>query len=118
MAGKEGRGRHRQRSAPTGPAQPPWRLLKRRFDPVGVVSDDEVEHIHNASLEVLSDIGMEFLHPKALSMWADAGAKVDDTRVRIDPELICELVAHSPACLLYTSPSPRDRQKSRMPSSA
>ena len=26
--------------------------------------------------------------------------------------------AHSAACLLYTSPSPRDRQKSRMPSSA
>ena len=26
--------------------------------------------------------------------------------------------AHSSACLLYTSPSPRDRQKSRMPSSA
>ena len=25
---------------------------------------------------------------------------------------------HSRACLLYTSPSPRDRQKSRMPSSA
>ena len=28
------------------------------------------------------------------------------------PKLICC------ACLLYTSPSPRDRQKSRMPSSA
>ena len=27
-------------------------------------------------------------------------------------------VARSYACLLYTSPSPRDRQKSRMPSSA
>ena len=26
--------------------------------------------------------------------------------------------AHSRSCLLYTSPSPRDRQKSRMPSSA
>ena len=26
--------------------------------------------------------------------------------------------AKSKACLLYTSPSPRDRQKSRMPSSA
>ena len=25
---------------------------------------------------------------------------------------------YSPGCLLYTSPSPRDRQKSRMPSSA
>ena len=29
-----------------------------------------------------------------------------------------ELVGHSFLCLLYTSPSPRDRQKSRMPSSA
>ena len=29
-----------------------------------------------------------------------------------------EAVVHLSACLLYTSPSPRDRQKSRMPSSA
>ena len=28
------------------------------------------------------------------------------------------VVAISQSCLLYTSPSPRDRQKSRMPSSA
>ena len=27
-------------------------------------------------------------------------------------------VAHLPGCLLYTSPSPRDRTRSRMPSSA
>ena len=27
-------------------------------------------------------------------------------------------VAHIPACLLYTSPSPRDVEESRMPSSA
>ena len=31
---------------------------------------------------------------------------------RLDPTLLVE------GCLLYTSPSPRDRQKSRMPSSA
>ena len=29
-----------------------------------------------------------------------------------------EFEKHMYACLLYTSPSPRDRQKSRMPSSA
>ena len=28
------------------------------------------------------------------------------------------LMTQCPSCLLYTSPSPRDRQKSRMPSSA
>ena len=32
--------------------------------------------------------------------------------------VITELEHHSNICLLYTSPSPRDRQKSRMPSSA
>ena len=31
---------------------------------------------------------------------------------------VASKVAKSGACLLYTSPSPRDRQKSRMPSSA
>ena len=38
---------------------------------------------------------------------AKSGNKVDD-----------QLVAALKNCLLYTSPSPRDRQKSRMPSSA
>ena len=32
-------------------------------------------------------------------------------------KMLCGLI-HPSACLLYTSPSPRDRQKSRMPSSA
>ena len=36
--------------------------------------------------------------------------------VRIDQ--VAEDQASHPSCLLYTSPSPRDRQKSRMPSSA
>ena len=31
---------------------------------------------------------------------------------------VTDLGAPARACLLYTSPSPRDRQKSRMPSSA
>ena len=31
---------------------------------------------------------------------------------------ILRLISKSAFCLLYTSPSPRDRQKSRMPSSA
>ena len=35
----------------------------------------------------------------------------------VDIHLI-ELIARSLACLLYTSPSPRDMRRSRMPSSA
>ena len=42
-----------------------------------------------------------------------------DSRCRLSPGIIPEamaLIVNN--CLLYTSPSPRDRQKSRMPSSA
>eukprot|EP00828_Plagiopyla_frontata_P026170 TRINITY_DN3395_c0_g1_i4.p1 TRINITY_DN3395_c0_g1~~TRINITY_DN3395_c0_g1_i4.p1 ORF type:complete len:203 (-),score=47.79 TRINITY_DN3395_c0_g1_i4:35-643(-) len=35
-----------------------------------------------------------------------------------DPEHRMDILEHVYSCLLYTSPSPRDRQKSRMPSSA
>ena len=35
-----------------------------------------------------------------------------------EPDLIITDVQMPGICLLYTSPSPRDRQKSRMPSSA
>ena len=41
-----------------------------------------------------------------------------DYNVHIVEEIRKSLVALATNCLLYTSPSPRDRQKSRMPSSA
>ena len=36
----------------------------------------------------------------------------------LKPGAVCVLAASSRGCLLYTSPSPRDRTRSRMPSSA
>ena len=47
----------------------------------------------------------------ALGLWGD---------VQVISSVIAEKLTGIPptACLLYTSPSPRDRQKSRMPSSA
>eukprot|EP01015_Nassula_variabilis_P030972 TRINITY_DN6903_c0_g1_i1.p1 TRINITY_DN6903_c0_g1~~TRINITY_DN6903_c0_g1_i1.p1 ORF type:complete len:216 (+),score=57.83 TRINITY_DN6903_c0_g1_i1:63-710(+) len=38
--------------------------------------------------------------------------------IRIITEKVYERLRYAMSCLLYTSPSPRDRQKSRMPSSA
>ena len=36
----------------------------------------------------------------------------------VNPDLVEDMLRRMMRCLLYTSPSPRDRQKSRMPSSA
>ena len=86
--------------------QPPWRLHERRFEPTPLVSDDELEAIHKASLAVLRDTGMDFLHPTARRMWADAGASVDGARVRLDPDHVTELVASAPSEFVLHAPDP------------
>ena len=108
MATERRRRRPRESAAakPSGPAQPSWRLHERRFEPTSAVSDDELEAIHEASLAVLRDTGMDFLHPTARQMWADAGAGVDGDRVRLDPEMVTELVASAPSEFVLHAPDP------------
>ena len=43
---------------------------------------------------------------------------LSENDAKLTIEEICKNLKAVIACLLYTSPSPRDRQKSRMPSSA
>ena len=71
---ERGRRRHRERG-PVAPAQPPWRRLHRRMEPVRAVSEDQLESIHVASLRVLSETGIDFLHPTARQLWAERGRR-------------------------------------------
>ena len=49
----------------------------------------------------------------------DNKSKIEGKVEGVSPmELLLMALAGCSSCLLYTSPSPRDRQKSRMPSSA
>ena len=65
-----------------------------------------------------------FLICGALVMWMAAGFAMLEAglvRAKNTTEILTKniaLFAIACTCLLYTSPSPRDRQKSRMPSSA
>lgn len=62
-----------------------------------LASEDELEAIHTASLRVLSDIGIDFLHDDARRMLAQAGAQVDGNRVRFDPDMVLEMVSTIPS---------------------
>jgi trimethylamine---corrinoid protein Co-methyltransferase len=69
---------------------------RRLFQPTRMISDDELESIHIASLKVLSDIGMEFMLPEARDILRKAGAKVEGERVRFDPAMIMDAMSHAP----------------------
>ena len=95
----EERPRRRPRRAPVGVRQAPWRTLTNPYRPVEILSADEIETIHRASLRILAEIGMEVLGDRALDRLAAAGAEIDpmNRRVRLDPALVEELVAQAPS---------------------
>ena len=68
------------------------------YRPIEVISDDQVEAIHVASLRILADIGMDFLHPEALDILGQGGADVavGSQRVRFDPALIDHMLSGVP----------------------
>lgn len=81
------------------PQQRPWAQPRMRYRPVEVLSSDEIEAIHQASLRVLAEIGMDFLDPDAREILRRAGAEVEagSQRVRFDPAMVEERIRTAPA---------------------
>ncbi|MGY6707244.1 MAG: trimethylamine methyltransferase family protein [Rhizobiaceae bacterium] len=79
--------------------QPPTRKLRIPFEPTKIVSEDELESIHLASLRMLSEIGIDVIHAEAREMMRAAGARVEpgSERVRFDPDMLMEWVSHCPS---------------------
>jgi trimethylamine--corrinoid protein Co-methyltransferase len=89
-----------------GLQQLPPREVKRKFPPTEIVSADELESIHHASLRVLKEIGMDFLHDDARALLKDAGADVRGERVHFEPELIEHLIDTAPAQFTFHGRGP------------
>jgi trimethylamine--corrinoid protein Co-methyltransferase len=79
--------------------QLPFQQLRNPYPPVEILSADEIESIHEASLDLLERVGINFLLPEARDILAQAGADVekDGLRVRFDRELVLSQVAKTPA---------------------
>lgn len=68
--------------------QPPFGQVPRPYDPIRVLSDDQVEAIHRAALRLLAEQGMRVLNGRALDLFRRAGARVEGNMVHPDPGLI------------------------------
>ncbi|MDX1716296.1 MAG: trimethylamine methyltransferase family protein [Anderseniella sp.] len=77
-----------------------------RFEQTRFISDDELEAIHQASLEVLQDIGIDMMLPEARELFARAGASVDGERVRIPSDVVEAAIATAPAAFDFHARNP------------
>lgn len=59
-------------------------------------SDDACRRVHEATLEVLADTGIEVRYALAVELFARAGAQVDGARVRIPARMVEDALASAP----------------------
>jgi trimethylamine--corrinoid protein Co-methyltransferase len=94
---RAGRRPRRERSE-TALQQLPRRQLRNPYPPFEILSADQVEAIHQASLRVLAEIGVNFLLPEACDLLEAAGCEVEagGPRVRFDPAFVEQRIRSVP----------------------
>ncbi len=90
------------------PQQRPWAQPRLRLRPTEILSEDEVESIHAASLRILAELGMDFLDPEAREALRAAGADTspETQRVRFDPDMVTERIRTAPSSFTLHAPNP------------
>ncbi len=74
-----------------------------------ILSEDQIRHLHNATLEVLERTGVKVNNPEALELLDGAGARVgDDNVVKIPSFLVDEALRNAPSRVVVC-----DRQGNR-----
>ena len=83
-----------------------------------VINGPNLEMLGKRDKSTYGDFSLESLEKLITEEANTLGCQVEFFQNNIEGEIINKLNRLDDSCLLYTSPSPRDRQKSRMPSSA
>ncbi len=88
--------------------QIPFAEIRNPMPPLELVGEAGVQQIHDASMRVLEENGIEFLDEEALDLWAAAGAEVNrkTSRVRMARELVLDLVAKAPQRFTWHARNP------------
>ena len=80
--------------------------LERRIPWVDLLDDEQVQTIHDASMDIIEEVGVEFRCDDAIGMWRAAGADVDGVTVRIDREHLMSLVGTAPSSYTMVARDP------------
>lgn len=80
--------------------------LERRIPWVDLLDEEQVKRIHDASMDIIEEVGVEFRCDDAIGMWRAAGADVDGVTVRIDREHLMSLVGTAPSSYTMVARDP------------
>ena len=87
----------------------PFRQLRNPWRPAELLAPAQLERLHDASMHILENVGIDFMDPEALSLWEQAGARVDHAaqHVWLDRGLVTELVGKAPASFTWRARNPQ-----------
>ena len=101
-----GRAGHATRRGTSVIEQMPWKQPVNTDAPTEPLSPEGVERIHNAAMEILEEIGIEFLNPEAVAILKKAGCKVDGENVRMGRDMVMEMLGKAPSQFTLTPRNP------------
>lgn len=86
--------------------QLPWQLPVNIDRPTEPLDEDGVLAVHDAAMTILEEIGIVILNPEALGVLKKAGARVEGETVRMDRDMVMELVRKAPPEFTITPRNP------------
>ena len=86
--------------------QLPWRTVRNHHGTLSLLSEDQVDRIHEASLTILETLGIELWNARARELFRNAGALVEGELVRVDRNLIEAALASAPQTFTLTPRNP------------
>ena len=84
--------------------------FNRNFKPLEILTEEQVESIHQGTLNVLQEVGVQILHDRALELFQqnDCLVDLDEKRVRIPPSVVEECIQRSPSSFRVKAREPKN----------
>ena len=79
--------------------QLPVKTLRNPFPPIKVLSEEALENIHDGSMRILEQIGLEIVNDRARALMVEQGATIDAKTgyVKMDRDMVMEKIATAPS---------------------
>ena len=107
MSDSKGKRRRERRRRSRGQSED-IKQLERQIPIYEILNEDQIELIHQRSLEVLEEVGIDFYLEEALEILKDHGVKVEGETAYFTPEQIQEYMAKAPSSFTQLARNPEN----------